>query len=138
MKKVLFCLVIAIISVVLVGCNNTSKTEYKINEKAVIDGIHIKLVKVEKINNELLITFSIKNKTKDTITINPEKNFKYYNNQIVVSNTYKSNKNIINSNSEVVYTLQYGYNNQKLHSIYFYSGVVENNIKFSFTSKDIK
>jgi len=35
------------------------------------------------------------------------------------------------------YTLQYNIKNRELYEILFYSGIVENNIKFTVTNNDI-
>lgn len=136
MKKVLILLFFILI---FTACSNeTFKTEYSINEEANLDNIYIMLIKTEKVNDSLQLTFTIKNKRGETITIDPDNNFKYYSNDIVLSNTYKDNKNTIKNNKEQTYTLQYEYTDLSIYNIYFYSGIVENNIKFTFTDKDIK
>ena len=46
-------------------------------------------------------------------------------------------KNIIKKDETITYKLQYDVTKKELYEIYFYSQVVENNIKFSFKSSDI-
>ena len=71
--------------------------------------------------------------------MNPDNNFKIYNiNSVQIPNIFSNDSNIIKSNDTINYTLQYNIKNRELYEIYFYSGIVENNIKFTITSKEIK
>ena len=45
--------------------------------------------------------------------------------------------NIIKNNQTVPYILEYNITKKEIYELYFYSGVVENHIKFNITSKDI-
>ena len=138
MKKIIISvlLVFAVITLVIVFC--CIKKEYNINETAKINNISIKLIKIEKINNSLQITINIKNHQKGTFTINPDKNFKFYDKETALVNTYMSNNNTIKKDSEQTYTLQYEYKEeQKLYTIYFYESS-NSSIKFVFTNQDIR
>lgn len=134
-----------VLSIFLVGCgrnlnNITSKTSFEINETAKIDKLEITLINVNEIGNDTIeFIFKIKNNRSNSITLNPDNNFKIYNiNSVQIPNIFSNDSNIIKSNDTINYTLQYNIKNRELYEIYFYSGIVENNIKFTITSKEIK
>lgn len=136
---------VLVLSIFMVGCgrnlnNITSKTSFEINETAKIDKLEITLINVNGIGNDTIeFIFKIKNNRSNSITLNPDNNFKIYNiNSVQIPNIFSNDSNIIKSNDTVNYTLQYNIKNRELYEIYFYSGIVENNIKFTVTSKEIK
>ena len=121
--------------------NNILKSEYTINEVGYIDDIEVSLINAIYINNDtgIEVTFKITNKRDNTITITPDDYFVFYDiNKVQIPNKYENDKNIIKKNETVNYKLQYDVTKKELYEIYFYSQVVENNIKFSFKSSDIK
>ena len=121
--------------------NNILKSEYTINEVGYIDDIEVSLINAIYINNDtgIEVTFKITNKRVNTITITPDDYFVFYDiNKVQIPNKYENDKNIIKKNETVNYKLQYDVTKKELYEIYFYSQVVENNIKFSFKSSDIK
>ena len=116
------------------------KSEYTIDEDGYIDDIAIKLTDVNYINNDtgIEVTFTLTNKRDNTITINPDDYFKFYDiNMVQIPNRYTNNNNIIKKNETVSYKLQYDVTEKELYEIYFYSQIVENNIKFTFTAGDV-
>ena len=116
------------------------KSEYKIGEQALIDDIELTLNQVTHINNNtgIELTFQITNKTNNTITINADKYFVFYDmNMVQIPNKYTNDKSIIKKDETITYKLQYDVASKELYEIYFYSQIVENNIKFSFTSSEI-
>ena len=132
-------------AVLLVGCgrdlsNITSKTSYKINETAKIDKLEITLTNFNYLYNDIVeFTFKITNNRDNSITLNPDNNFKIYNStNAQIPNIYSNDSNIIKSKDTMNYTLQYNIKNRELYEILFYSGIVENNIKFTVTNNDIK
>lgn len=132
-------------AVLLVGCgrdlsNITSKTSYKINETAKIDKLEITLTNFKYLYNDIVeFTFKITNNRDNSITLNPDNNFKIYNSTSAqIPNIYSNDSNIIKSKDTMNYTLQYNIKNRELYEILFYSGIVENNIKFTVTNNDIK
>lgn len=132
-------------AVLLVGCgrdlsNITSKTSYKINETAKIDKLEITLTNFKYLDNDIVeFTFKITNNRDNSITLNPDNNFKIYNSTSAqIPNIYSNDSNIIKSKNTMNYTLQYNIKNRELYEILFYSGIVENNIKFTVTNNDIK
>lgn len=136
---------VLVLSIFMVGCgrnlnNITSKTSFEINETAKIDKLEITLINVNEIGNDTIeFIFKIKNNRSNSITLNPDNNFKIYNiNSVQIPNIFSNDSNIIKSNDTINYTLQYNIKNRELYEIYFYSGIVENNIKFTITSKEIK
>lgn len=121
--------------------NNILKSEYTINEVGYIDDIEVSLINAIYINNDtgIEVTFKITNKRDNTITITPDDYFVFYDiNKVQIPNKYENDKNIIKKNETVNYKLQYDVTKKELYEIYFYSQVVENNVKFSFKSSDIK
>ena len=134
-----------LISIIIVGCgrdlsNITSKTSYKINETAKIDKLEITLTNFKYLDNDIVeFTFKITNNRDNSITLNPDNNFKIYNStNAQIPNIYSNDSNIIKSKDTMNYTLQYNIKNRGLNEILFYSGIVENNIKFTVTNNDIK
>lgn len=134
-----------LISIIIVGCgrdlsNITSKTSYKINETAKIDKLEITLTNFKYLDNDIVeFTFKITNNRGNSITLNPDNNFKIYNStNAQIPNIYSNDSNIIKSKDTMNYTLQYNIKNRELYEILFYSGIVENNIKFTVTNNDIK
>ena len=120
--------------------NHILKNEYSITESGYLDKIEITLKKVNYIHNNTGIeaTFEITNKTNNTITITPDDYFKFYDiNEVQIPNKYTSNPKIVKKNETVLYKLQYDVTKKEIYEIYFYSQVVENNIKFTFKSSDI-
>jgi len=142
MKK-FFALFLALFIVLfLVGCDKTKfipKSEYKLGEVAMIDDINLKLTDANILNNNLELVFSITNNTKSTITIDDDTNFKMYDiNKVLINNTYSNNNSIIKKGQTISYTLNYKVSNREIYDVYFYSGIVENNVKFVITSNDLK
>lgn len=120
--------------------NYILKSEYSINEVGYIDDIEVSLINASYINNDtgIEVTFKITNKRDNTITITPDDYFVFYDiNKVQIPNKYTNDKNIIKKNETINYKLQYDVTKKELYEIYFYSQVVENNIKFSFKSSDI-
>lgn len=120
--------------------NHILKSEYAFNEPGYLDKIEVTLKKVNYINNEtgIEVTFEITNRTNNTITIIPDEYFKFYDiNEVQIPNKYTSNTKIVKKDETVIYKLHYDVTKKELYEIYFYSQVVENNIKFSFKSSDI-
>ena len=132
-----------LISIIIVGCgrdlsNITSKTSYKINETAKIDKLEITLTNFKYLDNDIVeFTFKITNNRDNSITLNPDNNFKIYNStNAQIPNIYSNDSNIIKSKDTMNYTLQYNIKNRELYEILFYSGIVENNIKLTVTNND--
>ena len=128
-------------AVLLVGCgrdlsNITSKTSYKINETAKIDKLEITLTNFKYLYNDIVeFTFKITNNRKNSVTISPNVNFKLYDiNKVQMPNIYSNDTSIIKKGETINYTLQYNVTEKSLYEILFYSGIVENNIKFSITN----
>ena len=140
MKKYLPIIILILFITVITGCKNKvimPKTEFNLNEQAKLDDINIKLTKATHNNDILELVFEIENKKNNTYSIDPDKNFKFNDNQITLTNIYTNNKSIIKKDNKIVYTLQYKIDKREIYSIYFYSGIVDNNIKFTITSQDI-
>lgn len=146
--KYIIVIVIALIIVLFAGFviknsdgNHILKSEYGIQELGYLDKIEVTLEKVNYIHNNtgIELTFEITNKTNNTITITPDDYFKFYDiNEVQIPNKYTSNKKIVKKDETIVYKLQYDVTKKEIYEIYFYSQVVENNIKFSFNSSDIE
>ena len=72
-------------AVLLVGCgrdlnNITSKTSYVMNEKASMDKLEITLTNAKYLDNDIIeFVFKITNNRSNSITLNPDNNFKIYN-----------------------------------------------------------
>ncbi len=120
--------------------NHILKSEYGIHELGYLDKIEVTLEQVNYIHNNtgIELTFKITNQTDNTITITPDDYFKFYDiNEVQIPNKNTSNKKIVKKDETITYKLQYDVTKKELYEIYFYSQIVENNIKFSFTSSDI-
>ena len=116
------------------------KSEYSMHEVGYIDDIEVTLVNASYVNNDtgIEVTFELTNKRDNTITITPDDYFVFYDiNKVQIPNKYTNDKNIIKKDETITYKLQYDVTKKELYEIYFYSQVVENNIKFSFKSSDI-
>ena len=139
MKK-LFVVGLLGIILLLTGCNSNivPKTEFRMNEQANIDKIDIKLTKAVRSDNNLEVTFEITNRRDNAITISPDKNFVLYENKTQVLNKFQNLSNVLKKDQTVMYTLSYDISKRELYEIYFYSGIVENNIKFIIDSLDYK
>lgn len=138
----IICLVL--FGIVFIIANNDNKAilkpEYKIGEKATIDDIDLKLTNVKYINKKtgIEITFEITNRQANTITIKPDEYFKLYDvNKVQIPNKFENDKNIAKRNEKIIYKLQYNIIKKEIYEIYFYSQIAENNIKFTFNTKDI-
>lgn len=121
--------------------NHILKSEYAFNEPGYLDKIEVTLKKVSYINNGtgIEVTFEITNRTNNTITIVPDEYFKFYDiNEVQIPNKYTANSKIAKKGETIIYKLHYDVTKKELYEIYFYSQVVENNIKFSFKSSDIE
>ncbi len=136
--------ILVILGIIIALSANTNKyvlkSEYNMNELGYIDEIEITLKSVKYVNNNtgIELSFEITNKRKNTLTIVPDEYFKFYDvNQVQIPNKFDNNTNIVKKGETVTYKLQYDVTEKELYEIYFYSQVVENNIKFSFTSQDI-
>lgn len=145
MKKVLafftYIFLALFVSTFFIGCSKKNiKSNYSFNEEAVLDHFDLKLKDASYLENDVLeLTFEITNNSKNSVTINADNYFKLYDiNQVQVLNKYTANTNIIKKDETINYTLQYNINKKEIYEIYFYSGVVENNIKFTITSSDLK
>ena len=140
MKKITKALLLLLAVIFVVACDKgPPKTEFFLNEEATIDNLVITLKQARTTqDNQIELTFSITNKNKNTYTLDPDTNFKFYDiNQVQIPNTYQNNNNIIKKNETISYTLNYN-TSKNLYEILFYSGVVENNIKFTVNNSDIK
>ena len=121
--------------------NHILKSEYKVNEVGYLDNIEVTLKSITYIHSGtgIELSFDITNQTDNTITIVPDTYFKFYDiNHVQIPNKYTNNKSIVKKNETITYRLQYDVTKKELYEILFYSGVVENNIKFSFKSSDIQ
>ncbi len=134
-------ILIAVIALVFKNDDNhILKSEYSMHEVGYIDDIAVTLVNATYINNDtgIEVTFELTNKRDNTITITPDDYFVFYDiNKVQIPNKYTNDKNIIKKDETITYKLQYDVTKKELYEIYFYSQVVENNIKFSFKSSDI-
>lgn len=137
-------IVIAIVAAFLFineGEQKILKNEFKIGEVGYVDNIELTLVDVYYINNNtgIEVSFEVTNKRDNTITMIPDDYFMFYDiNKVQIPNKFDNDKNIIKKDETITYKLQYDVTQKELYEIYFYSQVAENNIKFSFTSSDIK
>lgn len=145
MKRVLLIVATLLSPFLLSGCNNlkepvNNKTEFYLNEEAKIDYYNIILNDIvetksfennnpEK-DNYLILEFKITNNSNKTQILNSEDNFKL----IIDNNTYKdlyhNAETEIQPNESVMYQVIYDVPEKDSYDIYFYSGVVSNNIKF--------
>ena len=147
-KKVKLIVIIGIILIAtaifyfMVKNDNTYvlKSEYNMGEMGYLDDIEVTLKDATYINKGtgIEVTFRITNKRDNTITITPDDYFVFYDiNKVQIPNKYSNDKNIIKKDETIDYKLQYDVTKKELYEIYFYSQVVENNIKFSFKSSNI-
>ena len=133
MKKLALFLCILVL-VTITGCNKEIKTEYSLNETATIDDIEITMTKASYSNNILEVEFKIKNERNNTISIASDTYFKLYDiNQVQIPNKYENDNNMIKKGDTITLTLQYNIQEKSIYEILFYSGIVENNIKFTIT-----
>ena len=78
------------------------------------------------------------NKRDNTITIKSDEMFRLYDiNKVQIPNSYNNSVNIIKKDETITYILEYSVSKKEIYELYFYSGIVENNIRFNITSKDI-
>lgn len=142
MRKYWFGLILLVLIPFIVGCNDNKiipKSEYKVGEEAMIDDIYLTLTSATYNDDILELVFKIRNDTGKTMTINPESNFKLYDiNRVLVTNSFTNNSNVIKKGQTVSYTLNYNVSKKEIYEIYFYSGIVENNVKFAVLSADLK
>lgn len=139
MKKKVIILLVLICSLFLTGCGRdyTIKSEYRINDIAMIDDLEVKLSFINFDNDILEVVFDIKNNTNNTYTIGPD-SFKMYDiNKVAIKNNFSNDNSVIKKGETISYTLQYAVERKELYEIYFYSGYVNNNIKFVIDSSDL-
>ena len=142
MKKMKY-IFLVLIMILVTGCfsngNYINKTEFFINEEANIDQLGVKLTKaIINENNVLEVVFSVTNNRDNSITIVPDNYFKLFDiNMVQIPNQYNNNVNLIKKNQTVNYTLMYDVVDKEIYEIYFYSGIVENNIKFTITKSEL-
>jgi len=142
MKKIIFGIMI-VISFFVTGCSNDEilKTQYSIGEQAKLDDIEITMEKASyKTDTQLFeVVFSVTNHRDNTITLVPDQNFVLYDiNKVQMMNTYVNNNNIVKKDQTIHYTLQYSVSKKEMYEILFYSGIVENNIKFVVTNVNVE
>lgn len=78
------------------------------------------------------------NKRDNTVTIKSDEMFKLYDiNKVQIPNNYTNSTNIIKKDETITCILEYNVAKKEIYELYFYSGIVENNIRFNITSKDI-
>lgn len=137
-------IVLMIVAIIAIAVKNNDnhilKSEYGMNEVGYLDDIEVTLTSANYINNDtgIEVTFEITNKRDNTITITPDDYFVFYDiNKVQIPNKYTNDKSIIKKKETITYKLQYDVTKKELYEIYFYSQVVENNIKFSFKSSEI-
>lgn len=141
MNKKTYFILLLILGIFFIGCSNKNiKTNYSIREDATLDNFNLVLENAKILENDSLeLIFKITNNSNNTITITPDDYFKLYDiNHVQIPNLYKNNTNIIKSKNTITYTLQYNISSKEIYEVYFYSGIVENNIKFTITSLDLK
>ena len=74
------------------------------------------------------------NKRDNTVTIKSDEMFKLYDiNKVQIPNNYTNSTNIIKKDETITYILEYNVAKKEIYELYFYSGIVENNIKFTIT-----
>ena len=143
MKRILRMFILLVFVCFLSGCNleqsYVNKTEFFLDEDAYIDDIAIKMTKASiNENNMLEVVFSITNNRDNTITMVADNYFKLYDiNKVQIYNQYENDINIIKKDQTINYTLIYDINDKEIYEILFYSGIVENNIKFTITSNEL-
>ena len=140
LSTLIICVVAFIVILNANGNDYILKSKYNMGELGYIDDIEITLTNAKYINNDtgVEVSFEITNKRDNTITIIPDDYFVFYDiNQVQIPNKFTNDKNIIKKDETLVYKLQYDVTKKELYEIYFYSQIVENNIKFSFKASDI-
>lgn len=133
MKRIVKLLLIIVIGLLITACDDgyMPKTQYEMYETAVIDDIEITMMNATYNNDILEVEYKITNNRSNTISIDADTYFKLYDiNMVQIPNTYENDVNIIKSNETITYTLQYNVQEKSIYEILFYSGIVENNIKF--------
>jgi len=143
-KYLLFCIMFLVS--MMCGCSdlsideNNSKTSYLKNETAIIDHYNVTMSNyiVSEMWNDLnpnngqylIVTFKIKNNSKEDKIINLNKTYELY----IDGNLYKNmnqEQNInISSNDEITHNLVYDVPILNTYDVLFYSGVVGNNMNF--------
>ncbi len=117
------------------ACSNNivPKTEFLLDEDASIDDLDIKMTKAYiNDNNMLEVVFSITNNRSNSVTLVADDYFKLYDiNKVQIPNKYNNKNNLIKKHQTINYTLMYDVDKKQTYEIYFYSGIVENNIKFT-------
>ena len=124
------------------GCSNKIpiKPEYSVNEQAIADNIELLINEVtyNETHQTLKIKIKMTNKRDNTITIKSDEMFKLYDiNKVQIPNSYNNSVNIIKKDETITYILEYSVSKKEIYELYFYSGIIENNIRFNITSKDI-
>ncbi len=124
------------------GCSNKIpiKPEYSVNEQAIADNIELLINEVtyNETHQTLKIKIKMTNKRDNTITIKSDEMFRLYDiNKVQIPNSYNNSVNIIKKDETITYILEYSVSKKEIYELYFYSGIVENNIRFNITSKDI-
>lgn len=124
------------------GCSSKIpiKPEYSVNEQAIADNIELLINEVtyNETHQTLKIKIKMTNKRDNTITIKSDEMFRLYDiNKVQIPNSYNNSVNIIKKDETITYILEYSVSKKEIYELYFYSGIVENNIRFNITSKDI-
>lgn len=149
MKNVLkVLLLILLVAPLLTGCGEEKrvyKTEYEINEVAIIDHYEVIYKGYTATKNEIHIDFAIKNNSNSAKEINLSKDFVIYTNESQkITNPYQEQIITINPDEteefEVIVTAEELFDNTTgeltenfdTYKILFYSNVATNNIAFLF------
>ena len=124
------------------GCSSKIpiKPEYSVNEQAIADNIELLINEVtyNETHQTLKIKIKMTNKRDNTITIKSDEMFRLYDiNKVQIPNSYNNSVNIIKKDETITYILEYSVSKKEIYELYFYSGIIENNIRFNITSKDI-
>lgn len=135
-------MIIVLLTFTIAGCSNKIpiKPEYSVNEQAIADNIELLINEVtyNETHQTLKIKIKMTNKRDNTITIKSDEMFKLYDiNKVQIPNSYNNSVNIIKKDETITYILEYSVAKKEIYELYFYSGIVENNIRFNITSKDI-
>lgn len=142
MKYIFSLFIITLLSLTLVGCTDKIpiKPEYSVNEQAIADNIELLVNEVSYNEKSQVLRIKVKmtNKRDNTVTIKSDEMFKLYDiNKVQIPNSYNNSISIIKKDETITYILEYNVSKKEMYDLYFYSGVVENNIRFKITSKDI-
>ncbi len=140
-KLVLLCTLI----IPFTGCFSVeqlpSKTEFYLNEEAVIDNRyqitlndimsqdHFQDVEPEN-DHYLVLEFKITNISSETQTIDQEKTFRLKIGDTIYADLNHNKNTEIAPQESIMYQLIYDVNELDHYEILFYSGIVDNNIKF--------